>query len=216
MWTFALPHQSAYEPVLQRWNIDNEQPVNMHILSIPALRSRMLAGFLSDTPLADLIEADVNIASRAFTGPIEDVGFVDLTDRLQEEGIFDQINKPSFSPWTSRGRVFGLPHDVHPVMLCYRADLVEQAGIEMADIKTWDDFAQQLRPLVSDTNGDGRTDRYLLNLWHQHMDAVEALILQGGGGYFDENEQVIIDSEVNAQILCKIVTVVSGPESHSD
>ncbi len=211
MWTFAPPHVNAYQPVVDRWNGENEKPVSMFVLSISALRSRMLAGFLSDTPLADLMEVDVNVASRAFTGPLEDVGFVDLTDQLHAEGIYDQLNEPSFSPWTSRGRIFGLPHDVHPVMLCYRADLVEAAGINMDEIETWEDFARVLRPLIVDRDGDGRPDRYLLNLWQQQMDPVEALLLQGDGRYFDDDEQVVVDSEINARMLSTIVTWLTGP-----
>ncbi len=211
MWMFALPHKESYESVVKDWSKSHEESVNMFVLSTPALERRMLAGFLSSTPVADLIEADVNVASRAFTGPLEDVGFVDLTDRLREEGIYDKINKPSYSPWTSRGRIFGLPHDVHPVMLCYRSDLVEAAGIDMEKVETWDDFARELQPLMEDLNGDGRPDRYLLNLWHHQLDAIEALMLQGGGQYFDEHENVTIDSEKNAQLISKIVTWLTGP-----
>ncbi len=85
--------------------------------------------------------------ARAFAGPIEAVGFVDLTDRLAKDGLLERINTPSFSPWSSRGRVFGLPHDVHPVMLGYRADIVEAAGIDVSKIETWDDFERIMRPL---------------------------------------------------------------------
>ena len=97
-------------------------------------------------------------------------------------------------------------------MLCYRADLVEEAGIDMEKIETWDDFARELRPLIADLNGNGRPDRYLLNLWHQQLDAIEALMLQGGGQYFDADENVTLDSEKNAQLICKIVSWLTGPD----
>ncbi len=211
MWMFAFPHKDAYEPVVEEWDELHPESVDMFVLSMSALERRMLAGFLSATPVADLIEADVNVASRAFTGPLEDVGFIDLTERLREEGIYDKINKPSYSPWTSRGRIFGLPHDVHPVMLCYRSDLVEAAGIDVENIETWDDFARDLQPLMEDLDGDGRPDRYLLNLWNHQLDTIEALMLQGGGHFFDEDENVTLDSEKNARMISKIVTWLTGP-----
>ena len=93
---------------------------------------------------------------------IEDVGFVDLTERLESEGLLETINRPSFAPWTSRGRIYGIPHDVHPMLLCYRADIIEGAGIDMSKIETWEDFARELRPLMHDLDGDGRPDRFLL------------------------------------------------------
>jgi ABC-type maltose transport system permease subunit len=78
------------------------------LLSGNALQRRMLSGFLSGTPLPDLVEAYAQIVAQAFKGPLEEVGFVDLTDLVQSEGIDAQINAPSFAPWTSRGRIFGL------------------------------------------------------------------------------------------------------------
>lgn len=211
MWVFARPHHDMYVPNVESWNADRDPDVNLYLLSLPALERRMSSGFLSDTPVADLIEADVRVASRAFTGPLEDVGFLDLTDRITESGILEEINAPSFTPWTSRGRIFGLPHDVHPVMLAYRADLVEAAGIDVSEIETWDDFVRSMAPLMADQDGDGDPDRYLLNLWETQIDTIEAFVLQAGGSYFDENERVAIDSEVNARVLATLATWVHGP-----
>ncbi|MCA9322403.1 MAG: extracellular solute-binding protein, partial [Planctomycetes bacterium] len=195
-WVFARPHHDLYMAPIADWNAHEETSIDLHLLSLPALERRMMSGFLSDVPVADLIEADVRVASRAFTGPLEDVGFLDITDRIRDEGIADEINAPSFSPWTRQGRIFGLPHDVHPVLLCYRRDLVEAAGIDPRGIETWDDFARVLAPLMADHDGDGRPDRYLLNVWDTQIDTIEALVLQAGGRYFDDDGAVVIDSEV--------------------
>jgi hypothetical protein len=76
----------------------------MVLLSAGALQRRLLSGFLSGTPLPDLVEAYVQIVAQAFMGPLEDVGFVDLTDIVQAKWVDEQVNAPSFAPWTSRGR----------------------------------------------------------------------------------------------------------------
>ena len=211
MWVFARPHHEMYLPNVESWNANQDPDLNLYLLSLPALERRMSSGFLSDTPVADLIEADVRVASRAFTGPLKDVGFLDITDRIRESGIDEEINPPSFTPWTSRGRIFGLPHDVHPVMLAYRADLVEAAGIDVTSIETWDDFVRAMSPLMADEDGDGRPDRYLLNVWETQIDTIEAFILQAGGGYFDEQERVAINSEINAKVIATIATWITGP-----
>jgi arabinosaccharide transport system substrate-binding protein len=211
MWLFARDHYNAYRPAVEDWNRNHDVVAHLYVLSVPALERRMQSGFLSGTPVADLLEVDVNAATRAFNGPHEDIGFVDLTDRLRAEGVFDEINEPSFSPWTVGGRVYGIPHDVHPVMLCYRADLVEAAGIDVTRIETWDDFARELRPLIEDVDGDGRVDRYLLNIWHQQYDPIEALQLQAGGRNFDDDGRVVIDSEINAHVVSTLASWMTGP-----
>lgn len=212
MWTFAPPHARMYEPMLERWEAEpGGQSVDLEVLSLPALERRMMGAFLSGVPVADLIEAERRTASRAFAGPIEAVGFLDLTDRLREEGLLDAINEPSFSAWSSRGRVFGLPHDVHPVMLCYRADLVEAAGIDVSEIETWDDFARVMRPLMSDDNGDGEPDRYLIAFWTTFPDQLEVLFLQAGDGFFDEDDRLRMATPTNARVLATLAGWIAGP-----
>jgi len=213
-WLFAKGHVAVYTPIFNRWNAEQPTPatqVESLLINGPALERRMLSGFMSGTPVADLVETERSMACRAFTGPLEDVGFVDLTDRLKAEGLMDKINGPSFAPWTSRGRIFGLPHDVHPVMLVYRADLVEAAGIDLSKVETWAEFFAAMRPLMADGDGDGRPDRYLLNFWPNNRDLMELLLLQAGGGLFDADERVAIATERNAFVLASLATWCGGP-----
>jgi len=212
MWTFAVMHSLIYKPVIDEWNSTRDSKIDLRLLGDVPLQRRMLAAFMAGLPSADLIEVERKAAARAFTGPLEAVGFVDLTDRLKSEGLMDQINLPSFSPWMSRGRIFGLPHDVHPVMLGYRADLVEAAGIDVSQIETWDDFARVMKPLQADRDGDGKPDRYLLNMWKQHDDHLEVFLLQAGGGFFDADGHVAVDTAVNAHVLAKLVNWGVGPD----
>ncbi len=211
-WVFAKIHYTLYDEYLEKRNQEMDPDVNVFLIQFTALSRRMMAGFLSDLPVADLVEFERSMAAQAFTGPVEDVGFIDLTDRLHEEGLYDQINEPSFGPWTSRGRIFGIPHDVHPVMLAYRSDLVEAAGIDVSRIETWEDFARELRPLIEDLDGDGRPDRYLLSMWEGEIDRIEALLLQAGGHLFDENESIDMCSELNVHVIATIVSWMVGPD----
>ncbi len=212
MWIFSPEHKLLYEPALEQRAAQDEPNVNMRVIGIPALKSRMMSGFFAGLPTADLIEIERQMAGQAFTGPIDSVGFTDLTDLIEREGLLEQINAPSFGPWTSRGRIFGLPHDVHPVLLAYRADIVEGAGIDVTQIETWDDFARVMRPLMADNDGDGNPDRYLLGLWETDADRMETLMLQGGGRFFDEQGQIAMDTDLNAQLLAKLVSWCVGPD----
>ncbi|MBC7771616.1 MAG: hypothetical protein H7210_03900, partial [Pyrinomonadaceae bacterium] len=94
MWTSAKLHAELYEPKIKQWNEQETPRFNMTLMGLPALEQRMLSAFLARTSAADVIEAERRIAARAFTGPLDAVGFVDLTDRLQSEGISQQINTP--------------------------------------------------------------------------------------------------------------------------
>jgi arabinosaccharide transport system substrate-binding protein len=211
-WMFSPPNVPHYRAVLEEWNRTHpDNPINLVPIHYQALERRLIAAFTSDTPVADLVEVESLAMARAFAGPLDAIGFVDLTDRLRREGLFEQINPPSFSTWTTRGRTFALPHDVHPCLLGYRADLIEAAGIDVTQIETWEDFRRLLAPLIVDRDGDGRPDRYLLNFWDTNRDLVRVLLLQAGGDLFDENERAAFDTEKNAATLASLVGWIAGP-----
>lgn len=211
-WTFAKPHADMYRPIIAEWNRSNDTTVNMRLLSLAAVEHRMLAGFFAGVETADLIEVERSITGRAFTGPLDSIGFADLTDRMRSEGLFDIINPPSLGPWTTRGRVFGIPHDVHPVMLGYRADLIEAAGIDVSRIETWADFAREMRPLMTGASGDGRPASYPLAFWPTDLDKVELLLLQAGGSLFNEQGEAVIATPLNAAILAELISWCVGPD----
>jgi len=213
MWTFAEPHYAIYVPAVKEWNASDHDAVDLHLIGRQVMDRRMLGGFLGSVPTADVIEAERSTASLAFAGPLEAVGFVDLTDRLKAEGLLDVLNPPSLSPWTYGGHVFGIPHDVHPVMLGYRADIVEAAGIDLSTVETWEDLFTALRPLQSKAGEDGTgVDRYILSLWDSESDMIETMLLQAGGGAFTETGELAIVREVNVEKVAQMVSWMIGPD----
>ncbi len=212
MWVFDPNHVIIARAVALEWNRDHPKtPVQVNLLSGAALPVRMMSGFYSDTPVADLIEVERTMIGQVFAGPVADVGFMELTGRLEREKLRAGINEPSFSPWTTRGHIFGLPHDVHPVMLLYRADLVEAAGIDVSKIETWDDYFNALRPLMVDVDGDGRVDRYLLNASPTSIFYHEVILLQAGGRMFDDANHPTLNEEINAEVIARLATWYTGP-----
>jgi arabinosaccharide transport system substrate-binding protein len=217
MWIFAALHADVYRPVVERLNEQHpDRRLNVLLLSKEVMERRMLSGFLSETPVADLIEVERAFVGRAFLGPPDSVGFVDLTDRIEADALLDIINPPSFSPWMNRGRIYGLPHDVHPVMLGYRSDIVEAAGIDVSQIETWDDFERVMAPLMADHDADGRPDRYLLGLWENDAPKIEVLMMQAGGGYFAPDGSLALDRPANARVLARVIDWIAGPGRIAD
>ncbi|WP_197457021.1 ABC transporter substrate-binding protein [Cephaloticoccus capnophilus] len=211
-WVMSTQIHRAYVPVIAEWNRKHpEKRFGMQLITDRAFERRMLSGFLAGTPVADLLELNDGTAPKAFLGPIDQVGFLDLTDRIHAEGLYEQFNEPSFSAFTSRGRIFGLPRSVHPVLLAYRADLVEAAGIDVSQIETWDDYFRIMRPLMADHDGNGRPDHYLLNLSENDTGLIISLLFQNDGLLFDENDALAFASPRNAHALATIVTWLTGP-----
>ena len=211
-WIFSLDHDLMYKPVIADWNAAHPKPddqMTCYVIGVTPLARRLQSGFLSGTPVPDVTEIESSMASNFFSGPLDAVGFTDLTDLIHQEGLDQKINAASFGPWTNRGRIFGLPHDVHPVLLAYRSDIVEAAGIDVNQIETWDDFMRVMSPLMK--GPDGR-QRFLLNVWETNPQALEILLLQAGGGFFNDDLQPTLDSETNAKVISTIVSWIAGPK----
>lgn len=211
-WVFADTHYDLYKPVTDRWRETGEENVTVTMLEGQALERRMMSSFFTGTPIADMLEVHTGIAKKAWRGPIDAVGYTDLTDILHETGLYEQFNEPSFSGWTTRGRIFGIPHDVHPCLLTYRADIVEAAGIDVTELDTWDKFMTAMAPLVKDLNGDGRPDQYVLEMPETNADIIAPIIMQAGGDLFDTDDNITIDTDLNAKVLSKFaIWAAPGP-----
>jgi arabinosaccharide transport system substrate-binding protein len=213
IWIFSRNHQNLYQSKVLEWNQAHPaDPIFLSLLHDQAMSRRLQSGFFAKTPTTDLAEIVRNNAPGFFAGPLENIGFLDLTDRIRNEGLDKDMPPNAFSAWSSRGRIFGLPHDLHPVMLAYRHDLTEAAGINMDNIETWEDLFERMRPLQADKNGDGRPDRYTLSFSILDSSTIEALMLQAGGGLFDANEKPTLNTPVNAMVLSHIVAWCNGPK----
>src|ERR1051326_324836 len=141
MWVFAKTHYETYKKAIPNFEAQNPGvTVDLQLVANNSLASRLQAAFLSDVDVPDMVEIEISSAGSFFRGPLEEGGFLDLTDRLHNSGLYDKMVQARFAPYTKKGHIFGLPHDVHPVMLAYRRDIFEKEGIDVNKIETWDDF----------------------------------------------------------------------------
>lgn len=210
--TFARTHISFYEKALPEFEKKHGVKVQIQLADQRGLTSRLQSAMIAGTAVPDMVEILTGTMGFFTKGPLEDVGFVDLTDRLREEGLFESMVESRFSLWTSRGRTFALPHDVHPVALAYRKDIVEEMGIDVTEIETWDDFAEVGRRITRDTNGDGVVDHYAIDLPMAQVDPLLTMMLQRGGGLFDAAGEVSFDSEVAVDTICWYVQQTIGAD----
>lgn len=209
---FAANHEEAYRAVLPDFEAAHGVKVQLQLVSQRALQSRLQSALLTGADVPDLVEIQAGSLGYFTRGPIEDVGFVDLTERIHAEGLYDQMVASRYSLWSSRSRIFALPHDVHPVALCYRRDLIKELGIDVSSLTTWDAFVQMGRKLVKDLDGDGNPDRYALDMPLGATWLIDILLLQRGGQLVDENGRIVFDTELTADTIVWYVRQTVGKD----
>lgn len=199
--THAKLHADTYRAMLPEFERRHGVKVDIQLMDSRTLRNRLQAAFLAGSEVPDLVEINENIGNYV-RGPLSDVGFLDLTDWLTATGLRERTVEARFASYTARQRIFALPHDVHPVMLAYRSDIVEgEFGLDPTTWRTWDDFARAARTLTRDLNGDGVPDRYALEMPKDGRDVVRLLLLQRGVGLFNERGEVTFDCPETAETL---------------
>src|SRR3712207_1673953 len=154
--TFVKEHADAYRPAIAEFEKQHNVKVQVQVVDQAALQGRLQASLQAGADVPDMVELMFGTLGVFTKGPVEDIGFVDLNDRVVAEQLKQKVVEKRFSMWSNRGRIFALPHDVHPVMLIYRRDLVEQLGIDVSKLDTWDEFCRVGREVVTkDLTRDG-------------------------------------------------------------
>ena len=210
--TFSAVHYEAYKKAIPRFERERGVRVQVQQTNYAALQSRLQSAILAGTEAPDLVEVFAGSLGFFTRGPTEDIGLVDLTDRLNGEGLTDRMVKSRFSMWSERGRIYAVPHDVHPVMLGYRRDIVEQLGIDVRELDTWDTFAATGRRITRDMDGDGVIDRYMIDLPEVGAWGLTTLMLQNDGQVFDRDGHVAFNSDAVAEVFLWYVHQTQGPK----
>ncbi len=129
-------------------------------------------------------------------------GLMDLTDKVQP--YVDVMNDYRWPDATLDGRIYAMPWDSGPVVMYYRRDVFEQAGLPTDPeavgelVATWEGYLEVCRTIKETTglycfannraNNSGRL--YEMALWEQ------------GLGYYDaESGDITVDSEENVATL---------------
>ncbi|GAB4189554.1 MAG: ABC transporter substrate-binding protein [Phycisphaeraceae bacterium] len=211
--TFVKEHADAYAPIIEQFERDRGVRVQLQVVEQQALQSRLQSAMQVGAEVPDMVELIYDSLGVFTKGPLDEVGFLDLTDRVHDTGLIDDVVASRFGKWSDRGHVFALPHDVHPVMLAYRRDLVEELGIDVGKLTTWEEFARVGREVVTkDLNGDGVPDRYMIDLPSEGRDALRLLLIQHGGQIFDSAGDVAFDRESTVDVFLWYVRQVQGPD----
>jgi arabinosaccharide transport system substrate-binding protein len=201
----------AYRKAIPRFERDHGVKVQLQFANWASLQARLQNAILAGTEVPDLSEVFAGSLGFFTRGPVDDIGLLDLTDRLHADGLTERLVQSRLTLWSTRGRVYALPHDVHPVMLAYRRDLVEALGIDVSKLDTWEKFVEVGRQVSRDLDGDGIIDRYMLDMRYDGNWALQLLMFQRGGQVFDPQGEVAFATEDNAQLIRWYIQQTRGP-----
>lgn len=207
--TFTKEHAEAYRPAIKIFEQQNNCRIQIQVVDQRALTGRLQSAMQAGAEVPDMVELLDGTMGTFTKGPIKDVGFIELNEYIKRDGLDKALVSNRFVKWSSRGRYFALPHDVHPVMLAYRADVVEKLGIDVNKLTTWDEFARVGREITKDNDGDGVIDRYMIDL-AEDGGHIGLFLMQNGGTMFDESGDVRFDDPAGVDAVYWYVKQMRG------
>ena len=200
---FSPEHVAAYAPVVERFEKENGCRVQLQLVDQKALQDRLQSSLQVGADVPDMVELLGGTLGIFTQGRLDDVKLLDLTDPIDGDRLKERVVESRFARWTSRGRIFALPHDVHPVMLAYRRDLCERLGIDVTQLTTWEKFVEVGRALKDRHSPEDAVARhYMIDLPYDGSEALKLLLLQRGGLLFDREGRVTFDSDTAVDLLC--------------
>jgi arabinosaccharide transport system substrate-binding protein len=208
MWTFGPLHADAYREAAAGFAANTGRTVDVQLINYNAVNQKLRSALWAAVNIPDLVEIEKSAAGGFFRGPLDKVGFLDLKPYLEHDDILARIPPNALAPYTDRGAIFGVPHDIHPVMLAYRADIVDpylaRRGLRMEDLATWDDYFRELHGLLVPE------ERYLLQIEQGDAWAFQIFLMQRGGGIFGPGGVLRMDDEIAVQTMVWMIPLVAA------
>lgn len=194
LWTFVGQHIDLYRNAAERWNEENpDRPIKLVAETYPfeQMHNNLLLAIQSGQGGPDIADIEVGQFANYLQG---DVALEPMNEYV--EPVLDESVESRFELYAQDGNYYGLPTHVGATVMYYNTEIMDEAGVDIDSIATWDDFVEAGKKVVDNTDSvmwNVGTEDWLMDMW--------PMISQRGSDAFDENGEVIFDNEANIETL---------------
>lgn len=164
--------------------------VNFRIFPYEQMHDKLLTSLVSGKGAPDVADVEISRFSNFIKG--DELPFVDLTDRIGDD-INDVYKPAATDPWTWQDKIYGVGNELNTCVLAYRADVMEQAGVQ-TPFETWDQVIAAGQEISNE-------DRKMFALHDIAFGDHYMLSQSAGTSYFDDQGQYIGDNEQSVAAL---------------
>src|SRR5690554_983620 len=149
LWSFAANNIEEWDArkaeIDAKFGIDLVIELILENAFVETLQATMMAG--SGYP--DIIEWRIE-SNQILDADPKKCLVIPLDKYVAESEVFPRVPEGRVAWTTYGGHVYGLPHDVHPVVLLYNDTIWKSIGVDVAKIKTWDEFFEAAQKLYAE------------------------------------------------------------------
>ena len=217
-WTFQELHKQFWDDAIETWNknhSDKKLSLKTDVYPYDELHNKLLIALQSGIGAPDIADIEINKFANFVQG--SNPALVELNDIV--EPVKDNLIMGRLDNYAKDGKYYGIDYHVGAEVMYYNKEILDKAGVNADDIKTWDDYIAAGKKVVAAT-GKPMTTIETTEHWSYYP-----LINMQGSDLFDTNGKAVMDNEVNIKTLQmlkdmlykdKIAVVAPGGFHHSE
>ena len=139
-WFQAENHKPEYD----RRQVEFEEKFNVKItyelLGRDAMTKKFPTTLMAGSGFPDIIEQNADDIVKFLKGEDNEIPFVDLGPAYTFSPYNGQVLQARFDRYSKDGKIYGAPHDVHPIVLIYNDAEWKKFDVDLSTVKTYDDL----------------------------------------------------------------------------
>lgn len=192
-WTFVDAHQKFYESMAERWNEEHpDQRIVLEATTIPYddMHTKLLLALQSGVGAPDLVDIEQSKFPNFMKGVPQ---LVDLTDMITPE--LNNIVQSRVDIYSKDGKYYGIDYHVGATVMYYNQDILNEAGVNPDEIKTWSDFEKAAHTVLE------KTGKPMITFEGNGNWSWWPAISQQKSDQIDENGNVTVNAPINVKTM---------------
>ncbi len=188
LWSFQELHLEFYKFMAEKWNADPANPkLELDCVSLPFedMHNKLTIAMQTGEGLPDISEIEIGKYANYLKGDIQLAPLNEYVEPIEDHLVMSRLNN-----YARDGKFYGIDHHIGATMMFYNTEILEEAGINYEDIKTWEDFHEAGKTVLEKT-GKPMTTWESTDCW-----SLYPLVSQHGGDWLTWDNEVVMDSPV--------------------
>ncbi|MCM3740000.1 extracellular solute-binding protein [Oceanobacillus luteolus] len=202
-WTFAGTHADYFANAAERWNEDNpDRPIKLSAETYPfdQMHNNLLLALQSGSGAPDLADIEIAKFSNFLKG---DIQLEPLNELIEPE--LDSFVEERLGIYTKDGNYYGAPTHLGATVVYYNQEIMDEAGVDIDSIETWDDYVEAGKQVVSAT---GKPMTTIPTNWY----GIWPFVTQKGADFFNEEGELTLDSPEVVEALEFVDSLINEHE----
>ncbi|RRJ66888.1 extracellular solute-binding protein [Paenibacillus oralis] len=202
-WTFVELHGQHFEKMLEKWNAENPDrqiKLNVTVMPYDDMHNKLSIAVQTGVGAPDIADIELGKFPDFLAGEPQLEPLNDVIDPYR-----DTIVKSRIELYSKDGVNYGIPTHVGASVAFYNTEILEEAGVDYKQIKTWDDFKEAGIKVYE------KTGKYMGTADTSATWQTSQLLAQQGSDFTDDAGT----PKVNSEEMVKALTILKDLQDNN-